>query len=131
MPSPSYVHGTSTTPLLGETIGENLRRTVERHGDREALVCVAQGYRATWRQLWEQTTRVALGLLAFGVRLLLGRDRILGLGLDRVIADGERPAAGRGGAGGVRQGRVPSEQDVQKCSAGVLHCHLPPIIRAQ
>ncbi|MFL5358470.1 AMP-binding protein [Archangium sp.] len=67
MSSPSYVHGTSTTPLLGETIGQNLRRTVERCGDREALVVVAQGYRATWRQLWEQTTRVALGLLAFGV----------------------------------------------------------------
>ncbi|WNG39182.1 AMP-binding protein [Archangium violaceum] len=67
MPSPSYVHGTSTTPLLGETIGQNLRRTVERHGDREALVVVSQGYRATWSQLWEQTTRVALGLLAFGV----------------------------------------------------------------
>ncbi|PTL79306.1 AMP-binding protein [Vitiosangium sp. GDMCC 1.1324] len=67
MPTPSYAHGTSTTPLLGDTIGENLRRTVERHGDREALVVVSQGYRATWRQLWDQTTRVALGLLAFGV----------------------------------------------------------------
>ncbi|QRK08695.1 AMP-binding protein [Archangium violaceum] len=67
MPSPSYVHGTSTTPLLGETIGQNLRRTVESHGEREALVVVSQGYRATWNQLWEQTTRVALGLLAFGV----------------------------------------------------------------
>ncbi|QRN95058.1 AMP-binding protein [Archangium violaceum] len=67
MPSPSYVHGTSTTPLLGETIGQNLRRTVERHGDREALVVVSQGYRATWRQFWDVTTRVALGLLAFGV----------------------------------------------------------------
>ncbi|HYO54931.1 AMP-binding protein [Archangium sp.] len=67
MPSPSYVHGTSTTSLLGETIGENLRRTVERCGDREALVVVSQGYRATWRQLWDETTKVALGLLAFGV----------------------------------------------------------------
>jgi fatty-acyl-CoA synthase len=67
MSSPSYVHGTSTTPLLGETIGQNLRRTVERYADREALVVVSQGYRATWRQLWDETTRVALGLLAFGV----------------------------------------------------------------
>ncbi|AKJ01502.1 fatty-acyl-CoA synthase [Archangium gephyra] len=67
MSSPSYVHGTSTTPLLGETIGHNLRRTVERYGDREALVVVSQGYRATWRQLWDETTKVALGLLAFGV----------------------------------------------------------------
>ncbi|KFA92693.1 AMP-binding protein [Archangium violaceum] len=67
MSSPSYVHGTSTTPLLGETIGHNLRRTVEQYGDREALVVVSQGYRATWRQLWDETTKVALGLLAFGV----------------------------------------------------------------
>ncbi|HZI12294.1 MAG TPA: AMP-binding protein [Myxococcus sp.] len=66
-PVPSYVHGTSSTPLLGETIGQNLRRTVERYGDREALVVASQGYRATYRQLWDATTQVALGLLALGV----------------------------------------------------------------
>ncbi|WP_164002091.1 AMP-binding protein [Pyxidicoccus caerfyrddinensis] len=66
-PVPSYVHGTSPTPLLGETIGQNLRRTVERHGDREALVVASQNYRATYRQLWDTTTQVALGLLALGV----------------------------------------------------------------
>ncbi|MCY1016218.1 AMP-binding protein [Pyxidicoccus sp. MSG2] len=66
-PVPSYVHGTSSTPLLGETIGQNLRRTVERHGDREALVVASQNYRATYRQLWDTTTQVALGLLALGV----------------------------------------------------------------
>ncbi|NTX04770.1 MULTISPECIES: AMP-binding protein [Myxococcus] len=65
--APSYVHGTSATPLLGETLGQNLRRTVERHGDREALVVVSQGYRATYRELWETTTQVAKGLLAMGV----------------------------------------------------------------
>ena len=67
MSAPSYVHGTSTTPLLGETLGQNLLRTVERYPEREALVVVSQGYRATWRQLWDATTQVALGLLAFGV----------------------------------------------------------------
>ncbi|NTX63844.1 AMP-binding protein [Myxococcus sp. CA051A] len=65
--APSYVHGTSATPLLGETLGQNLRTTVERHGDREALVVVSQGYRATYRELWETTTQVAKGLLAMGV----------------------------------------------------------------
>jgi fatty-acyl-CoA synthase len=64
---PSYSHGTSSTPLLGETIGQNLRRTVELHGDREALVVASQGFRATYRQLWDLTTQLALGLLAFGV----------------------------------------------------------------
>ena len=34
----SYAHGPVDVPLLGETIGENLRRTVERFGGREALV---------------------------------------------------------------------------------------------
>ena len=33
-PKLSYAHGTSPVPLLGETIGENLRQTVSRHGDR-------------------------------------------------------------------------------------------------
>ena len=64
----SYLHGPSLTPLLGETIGENLRRTVERFGDREALVVRSQGYRATYRQLWDSTTVLARALLAPGVR---------------------------------------------------------------
>ncbi len=68
MTAPSYVHGTSDVPLLGETIGENFRRTVERFSDREALVVPHQGYRATYRQLWEQTALVAQGLLARGVK---------------------------------------------------------------
>jgi fatty-acyl-CoA synthase len=68
MPVPSYAHGASDVPLLGETIGENLRRIVERHGDREALVVRSQGYRATYRQLWEQTALAARGLMARGVR---------------------------------------------------------------
>jgi fatty-acyl-CoA synthase len=66
--APSYVSGTSTQPLLGETIGENLRRTVERFPDREALVCVHQRYRATYRQFWEATSAVARGLLVRGVK---------------------------------------------------------------
>jgi fatty-acyl-CoA synthase len=67
MSLPSYVHGTSNVPLIGETIGENLRRTVERVPTREALVVRHQGYRATWRELWDQTTAAAKGLLALGV----------------------------------------------------------------
>jgi fatty-acyl-CoA synthase len=63
----SYAHGTSPLPLLGQTIGQNLRATVEPHGDREALVVRSQGYRATYRQLWEATTLAARGLLTLGV----------------------------------------------------------------
>ncbi len=68
MATASYVHGTSSAPLLGETIGESLRRAVDRHGDCEALVVRHQGYRATYAQLWEQVDRAARGLLARGVQ---------------------------------------------------------------
>jgi fatty-acyl-CoA synthase len=63
----SYASGPSSLPLLGETIGENLRRTVDAHGDSEALVVPHQGYRATYRQLWEQISLAARGLIARGV----------------------------------------------------------------
>lgn len=64
----SYLHGTSATPLLGETIGENLRRTVAAHGERDALVVRASGYRATYRQLWDATGAAARALMALGVQ---------------------------------------------------------------
>jgi fatty-acyl-CoA synthase len=63
----SYASGISSLPLHGETIGENLRRTVDDHGDAEALVVPHQGYRATYQQLWEQVSLVARGLIARGV----------------------------------------------------------------
>jgi fatty-acyl-CoA synthase len=66
--SPSYAHGASAVPLLGETIGENLRRIVERFGQYDALIVRAQDYRATYAELWEQTTRAARGLMARGVQ---------------------------------------------------------------
>ncbi|MEM9696349.1 MAG: AMP-binding protein, partial [Myxococcota bacterium] len=64
----SYVHGVSDTPLLGHTIGENLRCTVEAFGDREAVVVRSQCYRATYRELWAQTTTLAKALMAKGVK---------------------------------------------------------------
>ena len=67
-PASSYAQGPSTTSLLGETIGENLRRTVARHAEREALVVRSQGYRATYRELWDQTSRAAKSLHALGVQ---------------------------------------------------------------
>jgi fatty-acyl-CoA synthase len=63
----SYAHGPGPVPLLGETIGENLRRTVERFPDRDALVVRSQRYRATYRQLWNETSVAARALLASGV----------------------------------------------------------------
>ena len=68
MTVPSYVSGASTQPLLGETIGENLRRIVERFPDRDALVVAHQRHRATYRQFWEATSQVARGLMVRGVK---------------------------------------------------------------
>jgi fatty-acyl-CoA synthase len=64
----SYASGPSATPLLGETIGDNLRRTVERVPDAEALVVRSQNIRVTYSELWALTGRAARGLLALGVR---------------------------------------------------------------
>jgi fatty-acyl-CoA synthase len=64
----SYTHGVGTIPLLGETIGANLKRTVDRFGGHEALVVRSQDYRATYAQLWGAVERAARGLLALDVR---------------------------------------------------------------
>jgi fatty-acyl-CoA synthase len=66
-PADSYASGTSVVPLLGETIGANLERTVARFRDHEALVDCATGRRMTYAELDAQVDNVALGLLALGV----------------------------------------------------------------
>jgi fatty-acyl-CoA synthase len=63
----SYTSATSDTPLLGETIGANLERTVSRWGDREALVDVATHRRWTYSELDVEVDELALGLLDRGV----------------------------------------------------------------
>ncbi len=68
MTSLSYTHGASAIPLLGETIGANLRRTVERFATREALVVRSQDFRITYGQLWDLVTRAARGLVALGLQ---------------------------------------------------------------
>ncbi|TMD24026.1 MAG: AMP-binding protein [Chloroflexi bacterium] len=68
MPTPSYAHGASDVPLLGETIIQNLRQTARRVPDREALVVPHQRYRATYREFWDQVNAASRGLLSRGVR---------------------------------------------------------------
>ena len=63
----SYSSGTADTPLLGETIGDNLTGTVLRLPDAEALVDVPSGRRWTYAGLDADVTALALGLLAKGV----------------------------------------------------------------
>jgi fatty-acyl-CoA synthase len=69
----SYSHGTSSTPLLGETIGDNLRRIAGQFGDSEVVVDVPSGSRWTYRQFDADTDALALGLLAAGIK---ARDRV-------------------------------------------------------
>jgi fatty-acyl-CoA synthase len=66
---PSYSSSTSQLPLLGDTIGQNLARTVEAFGDRTAVVDVAAGKSYTYREFDAATDALALALLADGVRV--------------------------------------------------------------
>jgi fatty-acyl-CoA synthase len=65
--APSYASGPSERQLLGETIGECLSRIASEHAARDALVVRDQGYRASYRELWEQVDLAARGLAARGV----------------------------------------------------------------
>ncbi|WP_406511603.1 AMP-binding protein [Streptomyces sp. NBC_00161] len=65
--SSSYASGVFEVPLLGDTIGENLDRTVRRFPDRDALVDVAAGRRWTYAQLAADVDALALGLLDLGI----------------------------------------------------------------
>jgi fatty-acyl-CoA synthase len=67
VPAPSYVHGTGTTPLLGDTIGANLAGTVAAYGDHDALVDLASGRRWTYAEFGADVERLARALLARGV----------------------------------------------------------------
>ena len=64
----SYVHGDSSIPLLGETIGENLKKTVEKFPKNDALICSHQNYRATYEEFYEQTSQVAKAILHLGAK---------------------------------------------------------------
>jgi fatty-acyl-CoA synthase len=63
----SYLHGASPVPLLGETIGRNLDRTVAAFGDRDAVISVHQGVHHTWAEFHAKVEEVARGLLALGI----------------------------------------------------------------
>ncbi len=63
----SYAAGPTDIPLLTDTIGANLERTVAAHGDNEALVERASGRRWTYAELDADVNAVARGLMARGV----------------------------------------------------------------
>ncbi|HUD39058.1 MAG TPA: AMP-binding protein [Streptosporangiaceae bacterium] len=69
----SYSHGVSAIPLLGETIGANLRRIAAAHPDAEALVDAPTGQRWTYAEFDADTDVLARGLIEAG---LLAGDRV-------------------------------------------------------
>jgi fatty-acyl-CoA synthase len=64
---PSYDHGASDRPLLGETIGENFNRTATAHAGREALVDWSAERRWTYAELRGDVLALAHGLLRLGI----------------------------------------------------------------
>ncbi|MSQ69214.1 MAG: AMP-binding protein [Gammaproteobacteria bacterium] len=65
--APSFVHGTSATPLLYLTMGELLANAVRAHGAREALVVRHQNIRWSYQTLDQHVDALAAGLLALGL----------------------------------------------------------------
>jgi fatty-acyl-CoA synthase len=63
----SYAHGAAETPLLGETIGANLERTVARFPASDAVVSRHQGVSFTYAELNEGVDRLARALMAAGL----------------------------------------------------------------
>jgi fatty-acyl-CoA synthase len=63
----SRARGTESPPLLEETIGANLDRSIERFGDRDALVDCQQDLRLSYAELGAAVTQLARGLIAAGL----------------------------------------------------------------
>ncbi|MGH6718326.1 MAG: AMP-binding protein, partial [Alphaproteobacteria bacterium] len=63
----SYVHGASSAPLIGDTIGEHLDRVVARWPDHDALIVGHQKVRWSYGDLAREAADFAAGLLALGL----------------------------------------------------------------
>jgi fatty-acyl-CoA synthase len=64
---PSYASGISSAPLLGDTIGDNLRRTAERFADRDAMVDVPSERRWKYREFDAEVDKIGRALIAAGI----------------------------------------------------------------
>ncbi|HKY94562.1 MAG TPA: AMP-binding protein, partial [Kiloniellales bacterium] len=72
-PAPSYVHGTSTQALLGDTIGRAFDAACAAHAGRDALVACHQSIRWSYAELKQRVDALACGLMRLG---LVAGDRI-------------------------------------------------------
>jgi fatty-acyl-CoA synthase len=62
-------NGPTDVALLGETIGENLRRTIATYGDNDAIVARHQGIRWSYTEFGERVDRLSAGLLGHGLEI--------------------------------------------------------------
>jgi len=65
----SYVHGVSSTPLIGETIGVHFDDAAERWSGRDALIVRQQDVCWSYGELKAKVDAFAAGLLALGLSL--------------------------------------------------------------
>ena len=63
----SHTRGETDTPLIEQTIGDNLDATVETYADHEALVDIESGRRWTYGEFLADVETLAAGLLEAGV----------------------------------------------------------------
>lgn len=68
MARPALAHGPTETPLLDETIGDNLARTAARYADSDAVISRQQGVQLSYRELTSEVDRLAKALLASGLK---------------------------------------------------------------
>ncbi|RZS79178.1 fatty-acyl-CoA synthase [Phyllobacterium myrsinacearum] len=64
----SYVHGASSQPLIGETIGRHFDHIAGRFPDRPALVVRHQNVRLSYAELKQRVDAVAAGFIALGLK---------------------------------------------------------------
>ena len=67
-PAVSHTRGESDVPLLTQTIPDNLAATVEKFGERDALVDVPAGRRWSYSEFLADVRRLASGLHRLGIR---------------------------------------------------------------
>ncbi|MFC3532822.1 AMP-binding protein [Vogesella facilis] len=65
---PSYVHGGSEQPLIGQTIGQFFDAACQRYAARDGLIVRQQGVRWSYAEFGEQVTRLACGLRRLGLQ---------------------------------------------------------------
>ncbi|MBT5053826.1 MAG: AMP-binding protein [Gammaproteobacteria bacterium] len=70
MPSLAIEMGARDQPLLAQTIGDNLRQTVARVPNNDAIVALHQGLRWSYQEFYARVQRLASGLLAQGLKPL-------------------------------------------------------------